>query len=222
MAADQMGIHPADEGDVFHVLCARQDHVEQPRRTEVGRAAALLEEKLRQHKRQSAHGDIDGHAGHQLIALLRDADIRLQQGQGDAACFLFGSELSALKAHPAFAAGINLDALCLLMRHNYIPAPHSIYQGIHKLPPGHLLAVSLARREPVLDQYWSLPAVAEAGVARPFVGTDVQAVDELEALLKHAVCQQMVADVPLGAFLSGGIDSSTVVALMQSQASRPV
>jgi len=144
------------------------------------------------------------------------------QGQGDAACFLFGSELSALKAHPAFAAGIDRDALCLLMRHNYIPAPHSIYQGIHKLPPGQLLTVSLARREPVLDQYWSLPAVAEAGVARPFVGTDVQAVDELEALLKHAVCQQMVADVPLGAFLSGGIDSSTVVALMQAQSSRPV
>ena len=144
------------------------------------------------------------------------------QGQGDGACFLFGSELSALKAHPAFAAGIDRDALCLLMRHNYIPAPHSIYQGIHKLPPGHLLTVSLARREPMLEAYWSLPAVAEAGVARPFAGTDAQAVDELEALLKDAVRQQMVADVPLGAFLSGGIDSSTVVALMQSQASRPV
>lgn len=144
------------------------------------------------------------------------------QGQGDGACFLFGSELSALKAHPAFAAGINRDALCLLMRHNYIPAPHSIYQGIHKLPPGHLLTVSLARREPVLEAYWSLPAVAVAGMARPFAGTDAQAVDELEALLKDAVRQQMVADVPLGAFLSGGIDSSTVVALMQAQSSRPV
>ena len=84
MAADQMGIHPADEGNVFHVLRARQDHVEQPRRTEVGRAAALLEEKLRQHEGQSAHGDVDRHAGHQLVALLRDADVRLQQGQGDA------------------------------------------------------------------------------------------------------------------------------------------
>ena len=84
MAADQVGIHPADEGDVFHVLRARQDHVEQPRRPQVRRAAALLEEELRQHKRQPAHGDVDGHAGHQLVALLRDADIGLQQGQGDA------------------------------------------------------------------------------------------------------------------------------------------
>lgn len=144
------------------------------------------------------------------------------QGQGQAACFLFGSEVKALKAHPAFGAAINRDALCLLMRHNYIPAPHSIYQGIHKLLPGHLLSISLANPEPVLQAYWSLSEVAESGVAAPFAGDDTQAIDDLEALLKSAVQQQMAADVPLGAFLSGGIDSSTVVALMQAQSDRPV
>lgn len=144
------------------------------------------------------------------------------QGQGQYATFLFGSELKALKAHPAFAAGIDRDALCLLMRHNYIPAPYSIYQGIRKLEPGCLLTVSLAQREPAVVRYWSASAVAMGGGAAPFAGTIEQAVDELEELLKSAVRQQMVADVPLGAFLSGGIDSSTIVALMQSQSDRPV
>ena len=144
------------------------------------------------------------------------------QGQGNKACFLFGSELKALKAHPAFAADIDRNALALLMRHNYINAPHSIYQGIYKLPPGHLLTVSLRDRQPKLEAFWSLPAVAEAGVAQPFTGTPEQAVDELEALLQSAVQQQMLADVPLGAFLSGGIDSSTIVALMQAQSGQPV
>lgn len=144
------------------------------------------------------------------------------QGQGNKACLLFGSDVASLKAHPAFAADINREALALYMRHNAIPAPHSIYQGIYKLPPGSLLAVSLAVRDPKIEVYWSLPQVAERGVATPFAGTDAEAVDELEALLKDAVRQQMLSDVPLGAFLSGGIDSSTVVALMQAQSTQPV
>jgi asparagine synthase (glutamine-hydrolysing) len=144
------------------------------------------------------------------------------QGHGQNATFLFGSELKALKAHPAFAAGIDRNALCLLMRHNYIPAPYCIYQGIAKLEAGCLLTVSLAQPEPMIVRYWSAAAVAVAGCAAPFAGTPTQAVDELEVLLKSAVQQQMMADVPLGAFLSGGIDSSTVVALMQAQSSRPV
>lgn len=144
------------------------------------------------------------------------------QGSGADACLLFGSDLAALKAHPAFAAGINRDALALYMRHNAIAAPYSIYQGINKLPPGYLLTVSLAQREPKLEQYWSLPQVAVNGVASPFAGSVADAVDTLEVLLRNAVRQQMVADVPLGAFLSGGIDSSTVVALMQAQSQRPV
>lgn len=144
------------------------------------------------------------------------------QGQNENSCFLFGSDLAAIKAHPAFAAEINRDALALYMRHNAIAAPHSIYQDIYKLPPGCLLTLSLAEREPKVDPYWSLLQVAEQGVAHPFAGTDAEAVDALETLLKDTVRQQMVADVPLGAFLSGGIDSSTVVALMQAQSSRPV
>lgn len=144
------------------------------------------------------------------------------QGQGDSSCFLFGSELKALKAHPSFVAEINRDALCLLMRHNYINAPHSIYQGIYKLEPGHLLTVSLRRRDPALEQYWSLPEIARSGVATPVHDNVKHLTDELELLLKSAVSQQMLADVPLGAFLSGGIDSSTVVALMQAQSPRPV
>ncbi|MFD2754734.1 asparagine synthase (glutamine-hydrolyzing) [Comamonas terrae] len=144
------------------------------------------------------------------------------QGQGADASLLFGSDLAALKAHPAFAADINRDALSLYMRHNAIAAPHSIYRGICKLQPGCLLTASLAQREPKIEAYWSLPQVALQGAATPFAGTEVEAVDALEALLKDAVRQQMMADVPLGAFLSGGIDSSTVVALMQAQSQRPV
>jgi len=144
------------------------------------------------------------------------------QGQGENRSFLFVSDVAALKAHPAFAADINRGALSLYLRHNAIGAPHSIYQGIHKLQPGCLLSVSLSSSEPKLVPYWSLPQVVEQGVLRPFEGTDVEAVDALEALLLNVVQRQMVADVPLGAFLSGGIDSSTVVALMQAQSSCPV
>ena len=144
------------------------------------------------------------------------------QGCGNERVFLVGSELKALKAHPAFAAEIDRGALCLLLRHNYIPAPYSIYQGIAKLEPGSLLSVSMARPEPRIWKYWDAAEVARAGVAKPFAGTADQAVDALEVLAKDAVRQQMMADVPLGAFLSGGIDSSTVVALMQAQSSRPV
>lgn len=144
------------------------------------------------------------------------------QGLGQRRVFLFGSELSALKAHPQFAAPIDRGAMTLLMRHNYIPAPHSIHKGIAKLEPGTLLQVSLAAQEPQTQRYWDFIANAQAWRARPFAATPEQAVDELEALINEAIGQQMVADVPLGAFLSGGIDSSTVVALMQAQSSRPV
>lgn len=140
------------------------------------------------------------------------------QGQGEGATFLFGSELKALKAHPAFAADVDRGALSLLMRHGYIPAPHSIYQGISKLQPGCLLTLSLAERTPKLMTYWSGTSVVEQGLAQPFAGTPGQAVDALESLLKDAVRMQMMADVPLGAFLSGGVDSSTIVALMQAVA----
>lgn len=144
------------------------------------------------------------------------------QGSENGRVFLFGSELKALKAHPAFMAEIDRDALCLLLRHNYIPAPYSIYQGIAKLEPGCLLSVSLAQPEPLIWKYWDVAEVARVGVSKPFLGTPDQAVDALEVLAMDAVRLQMMADVPLGAFLSGGVDSSTVVALMQEQSSRSV
>ena len=144
------------------------------------------------------------------------------QGSGANRAFLFGSELKALKAHPAFSAGIDRGALCLLLRYNAIPAPYSIYEGIAKLDPGCMLSLSLDRPEPQISQYWNLPEVARAGVAKRFSGLPEAAVDQLDNLLKDAIRQQMVADVPLGAFLSGGIDSSAVVALMQAQSNRPV
>jgi asparagine synthase (glutamine-hydrolysing) len=144
------------------------------------------------------------------------------QGSGADRVFLFGSELKALKAHPSFVAEIDRGALCLLLRHNYIPAPYSIYQDIAKLEPGCLLTVSLVHPEPKIWKYWDAIQVARSGVVKPFDGTPEQAVDALEVLAKDAVRRQMMADVPLGAFLSGGIDSSTVVSLMQSESSRPV
>ncbi len=139
--------------------------------------------------------------------------------------FLFASELKALRRHPDFAARVNRDALTLYLRYNYIPAPYSIYEGVYKLLPGKILTISLSEKSPILPEpssYWSAKEVAEAGVETPFRGTEMQAVGELDRLLRDAVRLQMVADVPLGAFLSGGIDSSTVVALMQVQSSLPV
>lgn len=136
--------------------------------------------------------------------------------------FLFGSELKALRAHPAFQSQIDKGALSLYLRHSYVPAPYSIYKGISKLEPGCLLTVSLQHRDVEIFRYWSGAQNATSGAEHPFSGTPAQAVDGLDVLLKDAIKQQMVADVPLGAFLSGGVDSSTVVALMQAQASQPV
>jgi asparagine synthase (glutamine-hydrolysing) len=144
------------------------------------------------------------------------------QGAGKDAAFLFGSELKALQAHPSFESRVSRSALSLQMRHNYIPAPYSIYEGMAKLPAGCLLSVSLAQPEPMVQQYWSGLRQAQTGVRAPFTGTDSEAVEALHRLLKDAVRRQMASDVPLGAFLSGGIDSSTVVALMQAQSSRKV
>ncbi|GAB2897076.1 asparagine synthase (glutamine-hydrolyzing) [Uliginosibacterium flavum] len=135
---------------------------------------------------------------------------------------LFGSELKALKAHPAFCAGVNRDAITQLLRYSYIPAPHSIYSGIQKLRPGSVQVFSARSHEGVSELYWDPQAMVARGVVEPDHHTQETAVDELERLLKDAVAQQMVADVPLGAFLSGGVDSSVIVALMQAQSSRPV
>jgi asparagine synthase (glutamine-hydrolysing) len=144
------------------------------------------------------------------------------QGSGNNAVFLFGSELKALRAHPAFNAAVNRDALYLLIRQGFIQAPHSIYQGISKVRSGCMVTLSLARPEPQVTEYWSTVQVAMRNVASPFEGSDTEAIDRLESVLKGAVGQQMVADVPLGAFLSGGVDSSLIVSLMQAQSATPV
>ncbi len=134
---------------------------------------------------------------------------------------VFASELKALRVHPGWKGNIDRQALTLFLRHGYVPAPHSIYTRVRKLGPGTFLSVSPdgSSRE---SQYWSARDVAERGIAEPFDGSDSDAQEALERLLSRAVGRQMVADVPLGAFLSGGIDSSTVVALMQAQSARPV
>lgn len=144
------------------------------------------------------------------------------QGVGSKAVFLFGSELKALRAHPAFTPTINRTALSMFMRHNNVGGSHSIYQDVYKLLPGTFLTVSKIKPKPDIKTYWSAAAMAKQGIAHPFTGGAVEAVDALEALLKDAVRRQMAADVPLGAFLSGGVDSSTIVALMQAQSRHPV
>jgi asparagine synthase (glutamine-hydrolysing) len=137
--------------------------------------------------------------------------------------FLFASELKALRTHPAFRAEVNRDALALYLRHNCVPAPHSIFRGIYKLLPGHLLRVATDTGVEVKPAaYWSLRQTAESGVRNVFRGSEADAVEQLERLLQDAVKIRMVADVPLGVFLSGGIDSSTIAALMQEQSARPI
>jgi len=140
------------------------------------------------------------------------------------ATFLFGSELRALTRHPAWIGEVDRGALCLLLRHNYIPAPESIYRGIGKLPPGTCLWVDPGapggEGPPV--PFWSVRRAAERGREAPFAGDGRDAADELEVLLRRSVRGQLIADVPLGVFLSGGIDSSTVAALAQAESDRPV
>ncbi len=137
--------------------------------------------------------------------------------------FLFGSELKALCVHPAWRGDIDRAVLASYMRYGYVPLPHSIYQGICKLLPGTWLRISVndpPGHMPVPTTYWSAREVA---VQAPLADlSDVGATDMLDSLLRQVVGRQMISDVPLGAFLSGGIDSSTIVALMQCQSLRPV
>jgi asparagine synthase (glutamine-hydrolysing) len=136
--------------------------------------------------------------------------------------FLFASELKALRQHPDFEPEIDRQALSLLVRYLDVPAPFSIYRGISKLLPGTMLTLSEGASDPLIEQYWSGAEVARAGVADPLALGPEAATDALEQVLERAVGRQMMADVPLGAFLSGGIDSSTVVAIMQKLSPRPV
>jgi asparagine synthase (glutamine-hydrolysing) len=138
--------------------------------------------------------------------------------------FVFGSELKALRAYPNFSNPISREALALYLQHCAVPAPYSIYQDIFKLEPGCLLSLSaedLAGKRVQIDPYWQLTDAVHHGLAAP-IKSEAEAVSTLEYALREAVAMQAVADVPLGAFLSGGVDSSTIVALMQAQSSKPV
>ena len=138
--------------------------------------------------------------------------------------FLFGSELKALRMHPAFQGTIDRQSLTLFLRHNCIPAPYTIYKQVYKLSPGTFLRIDLDKTDQIgqPQAYWSAKEMAERGTANLYRGSLQEAVDELETLLHQSVRERMISDVPLGAFLSGGIDSSTIVAIMQSESSRPI
>lgn len=126
--------------------------------------------------------------------------------------FLFGSELKSFRANPSFQAEIDRNSLALLLRHNYIPAPYSIYKDTCKLLPGEFLTYKNANVS--IEKYWNVQACFEA--LKPAT------IPELEAVLSQSIKRQMIADVPLGAFLSGGVDSSLIVSLMQAQSERPI
>jgi asparagine synthase (glutamine-hydrolysing) len=160
---------------------------------------------------------------HRRLSLARDraGEKPLYYGRVGPA-FLFGSELKALRAYPGFHAEIDRGCLALFLRHNYVPEPRSIYRGVQRVPAGTIVEVDESGRygEPVT--YWSLADSADRAATRVFSGSDHEAVETLERILGEAVSLQMVADVPLGAFLSGGIDSSLIVALMQRRSARRV
>jgi asparagine synthase (glutamine-hydrolysing) len=135
---------------------------------------------------------------------------------------VFGSELRPLVAHPDFRAELDRASLAAYFRYNCVPSGGSIWTDARKVAPGTVLELSAPDATPIVHRYWDAAEVAARGVADPFRGTPDEAVDALERLLAEAVELRMLSDVPLGAFLSGGIDSSTVVALMQRASARPV
>ena len=144
------------------------------------------------------------------------------QGQGKAKTFLFGSELKALKEHPVFEKNINRDSLSLLMRHSYISYPNSIWKGIHKLEPGNILTISLDSLEPKISKYWDIERIIKNQKINESHLSEEDAVSQLDILLKDIISKQMLADVPVGAFLSGGVDSSTIAAHMQAQSTSKI
>jgi asparagine synthase (glutamine-hydrolysing) len=139
---------------------------------------------------------------------------------------LFGSELKALRKHPAWKGEVDPDTLALFMQYGYVPTPHSIYKNIFKVQPATIATFNQNNISslvlPTVETYWQAAKLAQEGEANPVLYDEATAIDHLDRLLEVSVKQQMIADVPLGAFLSGGVDSSTIVAYMQKQSSRPV
>ena len=141
---------------------------------------------------------------------------------------LFGSELKSFRVHPSFIGAIDESTIPLFLRYGYVPSPWSIFRGVEKVPPATILRFEVesgafvVNAMPVARQYWSLHRVVENGLAKPFTGDENEAVDELDGLLATVIDLQTKADVPLGAFLSGGVDSSTIISLMQSRSLQAV
>lgn len=163
-----------------------------------------------------------------ILTLIRDrvGEKPLYYGWQDGV-FIFASELSAIKTHPVFNAKVDRNVLSLYLRHNAVPSPYSIYEGIAKLEPGTFISLNLHTSVNQLKiveptKYWSFESVALNSLSNPYLGSESEAVEELNQLLIKSVRDQMLSDVPLGAFLSGGIDSTAVVSIMQSQSERPV
>lgn len=176
-----------------------------------------LEETLRRSNGMFAIAVWD-RKGH-VLSLARDRSGKKPLYYGWAnGTFVFGSELKALHRHPAFTPEIDRDALALYLRYTWMPVPHTIYRGIRQLPAATILEVRPDATAPLIPKaYWSSRDVAEAGARAPLTLSPDAIADRLDATLREAVALRMVADVPVGAFLSGGIDSSVVVALMQAQ-----
>ncbi len=135
---------------------------------------------------------------------------------------IFASELKAIRKHHSFNNDIDRNALTLFFRHNYIPCPHTIYKDIKKLKPGTYIEFSDSGKKSKVLEYWSAREIAEKGQLNTFKGDTYEAISELQRLLSSSISSQLISDVPLGAFLSGGFDSSMVVAIMQSLSNQPV
>lgn len=136
--------------------------------------------------------------------------------------FVFASDIGSISALDGFKNEIDTRTLQIYFIHGYIPAPYSIYKNIYKLDAGCILELDAPYKKPKISPYWTVRDAAKYGEAHPFKGTRKEAADELERLLAASIKEQMVADVPVGAFLSAGIDSSTIVSLMQAQSERKV
>ena len=158
-----------------------------------------------------------------VLSLVRDrlGEKPLYYGTFDGT-LLFGSELKALRAHSAWRGTVDRGALSLYLRYNYVPAPHCIYAGVRKVVPGTIVTFRNPATDPEVTAYWSALTVAERGVHDPLAGGDADVASQLESVIRRVVGDEMAADVPLGAFLSGGVDSSVLVAIMQAQSNRPV
>ncbi len=145
----------------------------------------------------------------------------INKGENDGS-FVFASDLASIVSLDGFTNSVNADIIGDYMRYGYISAPYTIYRGIWKLEPGKILKVKSPFDKPKVESYWSMMEAAVAGQKNRFRGNEAEAAEELERLLRESVAGQMVADVPVGAFLSAGIDSSTVVSLMQAQSAQKV